>query len=86
MMFDAVFFEGNHRGKVDIFHTPENIFHDHRVSVLQHGQQFFDLLPLGALFLILSGNGCLCHAAGALNKLKIIVVFPTDDIPLPNQI
>lgn len=81
-----ILFIADHRIEIDILYAPENIFLNIRILLPKLPDQFLDLRALGALLGSATGCAVLRKAAGALDKVQIVVIHPVDDVLLSDEI
>ena len=72
----SIFFVADHSIQIYIFHTLENISFYKWIFFLHFTDQFFNFYALGAVFLIIAGSAGIGKFAGALDKMKMIVISP----------
>ena len=69
----------DHRPKIDVVHTVENIIFDHIADLTEMLDQLRHLITLGTLFTA-AGSTVLCKATCTLDKMQLMIVSPCLDI------
>lgn len=65
----------DHRPKIDVVHTVENIIFDHIADLTEMLDQLRHLITLGTFFTA-AGSTVLCKAACTLDKMQLMIVSP----------
>ena len=86
-MPDSIFLVSDHRIKIYIFNAFENIGFNEGVILFQRSNQLLGFKPFGRCRSIcMACCAGVCKMAGALQKMKIIVITPGANVTFPDQV
>ena len=84
-MTNAILFVSNDGTKIDIFHTSEDIALHLRIGFAHRTDKLLYLLPFGGNLGLVTG-AIVGKLAGALQKIKVIIVSPMLDFSLADKV